>query len=660
MHKHGISGAGNDGRRGGRWLPLDGLRRFAVSGLVAAMATSGVVVAASTLGTAPAAATPVSPSTSSCSATDTTQSGSAESAVVPGVHPGDSLAVSCSGLPAGASLAVVEVSPLGGVITPSSDAQDEADLSALVLSSATSGGDLTATFGVPSSFAASDPNAKCPPTQAQVNAGLVNCALVVATTAGVPENEILLDYSDNPAPVAPTLALSPVSGPAGTSVSASDASGATSFWWGDGLTSVSIPASNVLVGTTPAGSSSLQVSASSYAYDSTTPADSVLTPPKLSGSFTVPSGVSAGSTTVSVYEPNSTPFPGNSTNSSFANDVTASASFDVTSAVTPLSVSTTSLPSGTVGQAYSATLAASGGTAPYSWSLSGGSLPTGLSLSTNGVISGTPTVAGTSNFTVKVTDEAGASATAALSITIASAVVTPPPSAQSFSALMSDGSADVGPTLQASGITGSASGTVTPGTTSNTFGLSLDASALRIDPFVARWFGVIPVPVVVSATTTWAGTATRGSSGMSVVLRGSLAARVDLFGLRCRLGPIHATFTTGQSGSLTGTPLAGSGSGPYVGTLVDGDFAVPAVVPSPGCSPLAAFLTDILLGLPAAAGESAMSIDVAAFVGTALPDPPSGSAGAPSSGIGGLPGGLPPGLLGPVASFGVRNRFSRS
>ena len=51
-----------------------------------------------------------------------------------------------------------------------------------------------------------------------------------------------------------------------------------------------------------------------------------------------------------------------------------------------------------------ATLVANGGTLPYTWSLAGGTLPTGLTLSSSGVISGTPTAAGTFSFTVRVTD----------------------------------------------------------------------------------------------------------------------------------------------------------------------------------------------------------------------------------------------------------------
>ena len=86
----------------------------------------------------------------------------------------------------------------------------------------------------------------------------------------------------------------------------------------------------------------------------------------------------------------------------------------------PLSVSTTSLPNATQSAAYNQSLAAVGGTAPYSWSILSGTLPSALTLSTGGQISGTPTILGTSTFTVQVTDSGvpAQTATQALSITV--------------------------------------------------------------------------------------------------------------------------------------------------------------------------------------------------------------------------------------------------
>ena len=86
------------------------------------------------------------------------------------------------------------------------------------------------------------------------------------------------------------------------------------------------------------------------------------------------------------------------------------------------SITTTTLPGGKVGEAYSQTLAATG-TAPIAWSIESGSLPNGLTLSGN-TISGTPTTAGTFTFEVKAANGAG-SDTKELSIVIQAAPVEP-------------------------------------------------------------------------------------------------------------------------------------------------------------------------------------------------------------------------------------------
>jgi hypothetical protein len=84
----------------------------------------------------------------------------------------------------------------------------------------------------------------------------------------------------------------------------------------------------------------------------------------------------------------------------------------------PLAISTTTLPAGTVGTAYSATLAATGGVSPYTWSASG--LPSGLSMSAAGTISGMPTAAGTQNAAVTIQDSTGTTASASLPVAIGS------------------------------------------------------------------------------------------------------------------------------------------------------------------------------------------------------------------------------------------------
>jgi len=90
-----------------------------------------------------------------------------------------------------------------------------------------------------------------------------------------------------------------------------------------------------------------------------------------------------------------------------------------------LAVVTSALPGATVGASYSQTLSASGGVLPYTWAITTGSLPAGLSLSSSGAITGTPSSPGSSTFTVQVTDSTTPTpltATQALSISVLSAV----------------------------------------------------------------------------------------------------------------------------------------------------------------------------------------------------------------------------------------------
>lgn len=71
----------------------------------------------------------------------------------------------------------------------------------------------------------------------------------------------------------------------------------------------------------------------------------------------------------------------------------------------PLAVSATSLPEGEVNVAYNADLQISGGSTPYTVAVTKGSLPEGLNVNNDGIISGTPTKAGTSSLTLEVTDQ---------------------------------------------------------------------------------------------------------------------------------------------------------------------------------------------------------------------------------------------------------------
>ena len=101
----------------------------------------------------------------------------------------------------------------------------------------------------------------------------------------------------------------------------------------------------------------------------------------------------------------------------------ASAALSITVNLPALGITTSSLPAGTVGVAYSQALAASGGSPPYSWSLFSGALPGGLNLSAAGTISGTALSSGFLGFTVQVADSVGTKTTKAFAIQIQPAPV---------------------------------------------------------------------------------------------------------------------------------------------------------------------------------------------------------------------------------------------
>ena len=144
----------------------------------------------------------------------------------------------------------------------------------------------------------------------------------------------------------------------------------------------------------------------------------------------LPAGLSlnpeSGAITGTPTAPGTSSFTVRVSDSSSPTPQSATASLSIT--VLPLTITTTALAEGQLNVAYSQALTAAGGSAPYTWSLTGGSLPAGLSLNPeSGAITGTPTAPGTSSFTVRVSDSSTPtpqSATASLSITVLALTVT--------------------------------------------------------------------------------------------------------------------------------------------------------------------------------------------------------------------------------------------
>jgi hypothetical protein len=281
----------------------------------------------------PASAIPIPPSTSSCTYNGSPVAFGASNTT------GTPVTVNCTGLPANTLLIVAQTSPLAGVISPSSAATSEADLSTGTAVTTDASGNLTATITVTATggspgFSALDKKAVCPPTQAQVNAGLTNCVVTVAdlaTTTGLNFGNII--YGTQPTPHRPTMVLTPSQiGKGGGTLTASDKPGAcptpvkakSRCWWGAALTGAPNAPAGVPGFFTPIHSmlvsNTLAATPAVYCFKGATAAAcsglpvGTLIGPHLSGTITLPRLGPVAHQEVVALEPNTTPDPGNGPN----------------------------------------------------------------------------------------------------------------------------------------------------------------------------------------------------------------------------------------------------------------------------------------------------------------------------------------------------------
>ena len=153
-----------------------------------------------------------------------------------------------------------------------------------------------------------------------------------------------------------------------------------------------------------------------------------------SGTGTIPSGGTTGTTTISVTIKGDTLFEANETFfvnlSSPVNATIADAQGigTITNDDVAVSITTVTLPNPSVGVLYGQSVAATGGSGSYTFSLSAGTLPTGIFLSTGGVLSGTTNQVGSFFSTIAATDANSQTASRAYTLTVAapSLTLTPP------------------------------------------------------------------------------------------------------------------------------------------------------------------------------------------------------------------------------------------
>ena len=286
----------------------------------------------------------------------------------------------------------------------------------------------------------------------------------------------------------------------------------------------------------------------------------------------------------------------------------------LTNVALPLAVTTTALSSSTVGTPYSVSLVATGGTSPYSWSITSGSLPAGLSLSSStGMISGTPSASGTSSFTVTVTDSSSPTQTASAALTI---VTAPAPALPS--ALVLSGSA------LASGIVGT------------TYQQTLQASGGTSPYTWSVASGTLPAGLTLASTGVISGTPTHsGTSTFTVKVTDSsspaqtqtaatsitVAPPTSALTITSSILPSGTTGTTYQPSSLE----ASGGTSPYTWSIVSGTLPAGLTLAPTG----------VISGTPTGTGTSSFTVRVtdssspaqtqsAATSITVAPAPPTG------------------------------------
>ena len=236
--------------------------------------------------------------------------------------------------------------------------------------------------------------------------------------------------------------------------------------------------------------------------------------------------------------------------------------FTLTVGAGVLSIVPSALPSSIVGQAFASTLTATGGIPPYSWSVSAGTLPAGVTLGINGVFSGTPTTAAASNFTVQVRDTVNATATRdfavtttaglnistatledavvniAYSMTLAAQNGTAP-----FTYSLAGGALPAGITLTSAGIF-----TGTP-TTAGSFDIVVrvvdrgNLAATRAFSLVVR----LALSIVTSALA-------NGNVGTGYTAQVAGGGGFPPYAFALATGPLPPGLTLASSGALTGTP----------------------------------------------------------------------------------------------------------
>jgi len=294
-------------------------------------------------------------------------------------------------------------------------------------------------------------------------------------------------------------------------------------------------------------------------------------------------------------------------------------------------ISPSSLTTPVIGTPYSQIFTATGGTAPYTFALTSGTLPLGLTLSASGVLSGTPTAVGPSAFTIQATDSTTATGTQAYSFSVAAPTITVSPSTLPAGTVETAYSQ----TVSASGGSGSYTYAVTAGSLPGWLSFNSSTGTLSGTPTAAATstFTITAIDTVITGS----GAPYTGSQAYSLTVN-KATATVTLSNLTQTYtgSPLAPTTTTSPTGLAvvmtynggstvpttagTYTVVATISSANYVGTAT-GTFTISQAQPAITWAPPAAITYGTALGatqLNASAGAIAGTFAYSPAAGTVL------------------------------------------
>ncbi|MBX7218660.1 MAG: putative Ig domain-containing protein [Blastocatellia bacterium] len=374
---------------------------------------------------------------------------------------------------------------------------------------------------------------------------------------------------------------------------------------------------------------------------------------------TLPTGLTLGSTGALTGTPTvagSFSFTVRATDSTLGTPCTGTRSYTVVIACPTITVSPASpLPAGTVGTAYNQTFTASGGSGTFGFGVTAGTLPTGMTLSGTGLLSGTPTVNGTFNFTVTATDTTptvpagGCPGSQSYALTINCAGISVNPATlpggtvgtaynqtvtgsggtSSYSFAMTGGTLPTGLSLSAAGVL---SGTPTT-TGSFSFTITTTDSTTPTACTGSRGYTVaISCPTIsVNPATLPNGTA---GTGYSQNLSGSGGTSPYSFAVTS--GALPTGLALAPGGTLSGTPTA-TGTFNFTVTATD---STPSNPPGTNCTGTRTYSIQVVCGTITVSPTSLPT----ATAGTAYSQNLTGSGGVSAYGFAVTTGSLPPGL----------------